>query len=59
MDRRKFLVSAAVVSMVGVTVGKAAVAKAALLQLFSELQALQGKAVSSTGVWSASEVFQH
>lgn len=59
MDRRKFLVSAAVVSVVGVTVGKVAVAKADLLQLFSELQALQGKAVSSIGVWSASEVFQH
>jgi len=59
MDRRKFLVSAAVVSVVGVTVGNAAVAKADLSQLLTDLQALQGKNVSSNGAWSASEVFQH
>lgn len=59
MDRRKFLVSAAVVSVVGVTVGKAAIAQADLSKLLSDLESMQGKNVSSTGLWTPSEVFQH
>lgn len=59
MDRRKFLVSAAVVSVVGFSVGKAVTAQADLSKLLSDLEAMQGKNVSSTGLWSASEVFQH
>ncbi len=59
MNRRKFLVSAAALSLVGATVGKAAIAQADLAQLLAELQALTGKDVKTVGVWSASEVFQH
>jgi hypothetical protein len=64
MDRRKFLAAAAVVTVAGGVVAggvvaKAAVAQADLAQLFADLQALQGKQVQSSGVWSASEVFQH
>lgn len=59
MDRRKFLASAAVVTVASAVLVKATFTQADLPRLIQDLQALQGKNVQSHGAWSASEVFQH
>lgn len=59
MDRRAFIASGIAVAAIGTLGVKAQLAQADLPALLAQLTQFQGKTLTTQGVWSVSEVFQH